>query len=215
MDNRPFLVPDPHNATASVALCLCTKTASTSIKRHVLSSLDRRGIPLESDWHTCPHGHPALRGLPTPQHAFIVVRNPLLRLASGYEEVARRSFWHRLPQVPPNASFARVVHAVARTPPSELNPHFRPQWLMCGLVGGRRYTEILKYEDWNHLMRVLTRHVTTNIPPLPFRDTGALARADRLYTRELAEVANRWAHTDLDLFGYEPWWPGQSAARVT
>ena len=215
VDGRPFLVPVPQpleGANASVSLCLTAKAASTSIKLHVLQDLAARGVPLESDWRACPHGHPAFRGLdPAPVTSLMVVRHPSLRLASAYDEIRRRGFWHRLSGVvPPNASFAKLVDALERTPPRRLNAHLRPMWLTCGLFGGRRYAHVLKYERWSELAKALRTHVAPSQPPLEFRAAGALARANALYTPKLAKRVNAWARTDLALFGYAPWLPGEA-----
>ena len=210
VDGRPFLVPAPSDDApgASVALCLTPKAASTTIKRHVLQSLAERGVPLQADWKRCPHGQPAFRGLnATPVTSLMVVRHPLARLASAYDEVVRRGFWHRLPQVVPNATFAQVVYALSRAPPRQINAHFRPLWLTCGLVGGRRYAQTLKYEQWDALAEVLRRDVAPGLPRLAFsRDPRASdTRSRALYaTPELVSLSNQWARTDLRLFGYAP-----------
>ena len=221
VDGRPFSVPAPPArrddaaTNASVLLCLTPKAASTAIKRLVLAELAARGVPLQRDWRECPHGHPSFRGLPSPPvTSLMVVRHPLLRLASAYEEIRMRGFWHRLAGVvAPNATFAQLVSALARVSPRRLNAHLRPLWLTCGLVGGRRYEHVLRFEDWPTLARAVQRFVAPSQPLLEYRETGALARANALYTRDLASRVNSWARLDLNLFGYVPWWPGE-AVRV-
>ena len=189
-------------------LCMqVTKCASSEIKRYVFGALARRGVALQDDWMACPHNQPAFHDLSPPTRGYMLVRHPLLRLLSGYEEVRKRVFWHRLPQVAPNASFERVVHALSRAPPQELNAHFRPMWATCGLKMGRRYT-LLRVEEWSKMAHTLQTHFAPNQPALRFRDSGVLLRANSLYTHELAEVANRWARLDLTMFGYKPWFPG-------
>jgi hypothetical protein len=220
VDGRPLFVPAPRAdggvgarvANASVLLCLTPKGASTAIKRHVLQELSARGVPLAPDWRDCPHGHAAFRGLsPSPTTSLVVVRHPLHRLASAYCEIRERGFWHRLRGVvPPNASFGQLVHALERVPPRRLNAHIRPMWLTCGLLGGRRYEHVLRYEEWPALARALQRLVAPSQPLLEFRTIDALARANALYTPALATMANAWARTDSALFGYAPWVPGQA-----
>jgi len=211
VDNLPFLVPQSRTGNATVAaLCLTTKAASTSILRHVLGSAERRGIPLEARWFECPHGHGVIaHGLAPPRTlSFMVVRHPLFRLMSAYEEVRAKGLWHRLPRAQPNVSFAHAVHQLVNTPPKQVNVHFRALWATCGLMSGRRY-DILRYENWGRLSRVLALHFAPNQPLLAFHDTDALARANQLYTHELAALANRWTRVDFAMFGYAPWWPGE------
>jgi len=196
---------------ASVGLCLLPKAASSRVKRYVWASLERRGVAVGPDWRECPHRQPLPPVVAPPSTAYVVVRHPLIRLASALREVARRGLWHRLPPPlgVPNVSFAVAVRALMETSPMGTNIHFRSLLHACGLLSGRRYT-LLYYEDWNTTTRVLAAHFAPALPPLRYRASGTLARAHGLYSRDLARATNHWAEPDLILASYAPWMPGES-----
>lgn len=222
-DNRPFLLPDPatnaHTESASVALCLVTKTASTAVKRMLLAEIyaTRRSRVHEHDWRRCPHGIAAFPRLsPVPSRSILVVRHPLHRLASAYAEIHREHLWHRLlPLVPPNASFERLVHALVRThDPMTVNPHYRPLVATCGLMAGRTYDVVLRYEDTKRMTETLHRFLAPSQPKLVLRTSQrAMERARRLYSEPLARLMNRCARLDLRMLGYRPWFPTDAQIR--
>ena len=197
---------------AAVGICVLPKAASSRIKRHLFHALASRGIAIGADWNECPHRQRLPPVLTAPTVAFlIVVRHPLMRLASAWREIIRRGFWHRLPPrvATPNATFAVALRAIMATPPMALNLHLRPLLHMCGLLGGRRYS-ILWYEDWNETARTLQAHLAPDQPPLQYRASHTLAHAHHLYSRDLARAANAWAEADLALGQYAPWLPGEA-----
>lgn len=208
-------VPSVHNgsrnSSTSVGLCLLPKAASSRIKRYVFAALDRRGVAVGANWNECPHRQRLPPVLTAPTTAYLVVRHPLMRLASAWREIARRGFWHRLPHAArrPNATFALALRAIIATPPMVLNLHLRPLMHMCGLLGGRRYT-LLYYEDWNTTVRTLQAHFAPDQPRLEYRASHTLAHAHHLYSRDLARAANAWAEADLGLGQYAPWQPGEA-----
>ena len=212
VDGRFAALPSaPPGRKRSIGLCLLPKAASSRIKRYLFHALASRGIAIGSDYHECPHRQRLPPVLTAPTVAFLIVRHPLMRLASAWREIIRRGFWHRLPAraAAPNVSFAVALRAIMGTPPMALNLHLRPLFHMCGLLGGRRY-QLLHYEDWNDTTRTLQAHFAPALPPLQYRASGTLARAHHLYTRDLARAANEWAEADLYLGQYAPWLPGEA-----
>ena len=213
VDGRYAALPSVRGAqNASVGLCLLPKAASSRVKRYVWASLERRGFSIGLDYEDCPHRQPLIAGLAWPSKAFLIVRHPLLRLASAWREIQRRSFWHRLPRAVarPNTTFGAALRAIMATrDPSVLNLHLRPALFQCGILAGRRY-RILHYEDWEGLTSVLAAHFAPTLPRLQYRASGTLERAHGLYSRDLARAVNRWAEPDLTLASYGVWYPGES-----
>ena len=210
VDGRFAALPSVLYGNASpVGLCLLPKAASSRVKRYVFAALERRGVAVGPDWRECPHRQPLIGGLVAPSTAYMLIRHPLLRLASAFRELTRRGLWHRLPRrvATPNVTFEVALRAVMATPPMALNLHLRPLLHTCGILNGRSYT-ILHYEDWAGLTSVLAAHFAPALPPLQYRASGTLARAHGLYSQDLATRANAWAEGDLVVGQYAPWYPG-------
>ncbi len=211
VDGRYAVLPSALRANASVALCLLPKAASSRIKRFVFAALARRGLSTGPDWNECPHRQRLPPVIAPPTTAYLIVRHPLMRLASSWREIVRRGFGHRLPRAvarQSNVTFERALRAIMATPAMQLDIHLRPLLHMCGILSGRRYT-ILHFEDWNATTRTLQAHFAPTLPPLRFRASGTLARAHHLYSRALARAANAWAQADLLVGRYAPWLPGE------
>ena len=212
VDGRYAALPSLRGArNASVGLCVLPKAASSRVKRYVFAALKTQGIAVGPDWRDCPHRQPLPPVTAPPSTAYVLVRHPLLRIASAWREVVRRGLWHRLPPPlgVPNVSFTIAVRALVQTPPMAINIHFRPLLHMCGLLHARRY-KLLYYEDWNTTTSVLAAHFAPTLPRLQYRASGTLERAHGLYSRDLARAVNRWAEPDLTLASYAPWMPGES-----
>lgn len=213
VDGRFVAMPSvrgPQNA--SVGLCLLPKAASSRLKMYVFAALEMRGYPVGPDWNACPHRQRLPPVVAPPATAYLIVRHPLMRLASAWREITRRGFWHRLPRAVarrPNVTFELALRAIMATPPMALDLHLRPLLHMCGILGGRRYT-ILHYENWNATTRTLQAHFAPTLPPLRYRASGTLPRAHHLYSRSLAREANRFFEGDLVVGQYEKWMPGES-----
>lgn len=214
VDGRFFALPTVKRGSGGVSntslgICLTPKAGSSALMLYLFGTLVRRGVRIGPSWRTCPHSQPALHDLLLPPtKSYMVVRHPSMRIMSAFHEVVVRKLWLRLPQVVPNATFSQAVRAITETHPMAMNPHFRSLLYMCGIVGGRRY-ETLHFEDWGRLAQAFASHFAPSQPPLPFRESGTLERANRAYTRELAIRVNRWSTPDLTLFHYAPWMPGE------
>ena len=201
----------------AVGVCVLPKAASSQIKRHVFAALEMRGVAVGPDAQTCPHRQPVPPIAAPPSAAYLIVRHPLLRLASAWREIARRHLWHRLPRAVarPNATFEVALRAIMTTrDPMHIDIHFRPVLHMCGILGGRRY-KLLRFEEWNATARTLQALLAPELPPIPYRASGTVERAHHLYSRETARAANRWAEADLALTGYLPWLPGEDVRWAT
>tara|TARA_B110000858_G_scaffold121172_2_gene138290 strand:+ start:515 stop:1054 length:540 start_codon:yes stop_codon:yes gene_type:complete len=173
-------------------------------------TLEMRGIPICNGWRTTIHSIPALPLLMRPTQAFMVVRNPALRLASAWLEIERKNFWYRLPGFNAtrlvNVTFEHTLRRMITTRHIELNEHVRPMIYMCGLVGGVEYS-VLKLEELDTWGSQLALMVGARVPLTKKSFIHAsTSEVARLYsTPEIVRLVHIFTAADCNFFKYEPY----------
>lgn len=166
--------------------------------------------------------HEARELLPT-LYKFVFVRDPYIRVLSAYMDKLRnnkdeyRTFlaaalgWRRAREMDDSdarPSFTTFVNALAQTPTSSMNAHWRPQSELCG-IGELPYDFVGRMEsltaDVQKVFAKLNRtneHFPTH-QDIGFPPSGASRElADEVYTLDLMMKVRVIFEKDFELLGY-------------
>lgn len=140
---------------------------------------------------------------------FTMVRNPFLRILSGYLDKARlsqpqgRAFYGRyFLRSPPDEpiGFVHFLRCVASDHPRACNPHFAPQYVNT-VVHHIDYDFLGSVEDIDAMAAFLRGH-GIDLEPWRYHATGAAGLVEAHFTAEAEGLVEEIFAEDFRLFGY-------------